>query len=332
MSVWVDVVARARGLRTHRLAPASLHALRRAPDLAALGRALRQTGFPVDEGERRAPALDLAVRRRAASELRILVRWCGPRAAELPVIFEDEDRRSLRALLRGSLQRAPTDARLAGLVPTPTLPERALSELAEAPSPAAVAALLTIWGHPFAPGLRLAAGAAAPDPLALDIALDRAWAARARAGAKRGGPELTRFVADAVDLANAGTALVMAGSPRPRVTEQFLEGGRHLDRARYVELLAKSRATATGLLAATFAETPYAPVFRAAPLHGLDEAILTARVAVQRAAARRAPLGPAPVLWYALELRAETVAVSRIIWGVALGAPSEILAPAGAAG
>ena len=81
-----------------------------------------------------------------------------------------------------------------------------------------------------------------------------------------------------------------------------------------------------------FAETPYAAVFRAAPLRGLDEAILTARVAAQRAAARRAPLGPAPVLWYALELRAETVALSRIIWGLALGAPPEALAPAGVSG
>ena len=211
MTIWVDVVARARGLRTHRIRPARLTTLRAVADLRELGGELAREGFAVAEGEQRPEALELAVRRRAAAELRVLARWCGSRAALLPVIFEDEDRRSLRAILRGSLQRQSPESRLHGLVPTPTLPERALREAAAAATPGAVATLLTLWNHPFAAGLRAPASAVAPDPLALDLALDHAWAARAVSGASRGGPEVSRFVGDAIDLMNAATVLARTG-------------------------------------------------------------------------------------------------------------------------
>lgn len=336
MTLWVDVVARARGLRTHRLRPATFNALRAAPDLRALARALAQAGFPVEEGEHRIPGLDLAVRRRAASELRILARWCGERAAELPVIFEDEDRRSLRAVIRGALQHQPAEVRLRGLVPTPTLPERALSELAGAPTPAGVATLLTVWNHPFGAALRKPAAATAPDPLTLDLALDRAWAARAVDGARHGGKELVLFVADAIDLANGATALSLAGTPPTapmaataataattpaRAADLYLEGGLRLARTAFTALLARNRAAVSQVLSDLFHGTPYAALFRRAPLRGLEDALLLARLDAQRQAARRAPLGVAPILWYALELRAESTALSRLIWALALGAP-----------
>ena len=322
MTLWVDVAARARGLRTHRLAPGALAGLARAPDLATLGRQLRLAGFPVDEGERRAEALEQAARRRAAAELALLARWCGPRAAVLAVIFEDEDRRSLRALLRGALQHAPAAARLAGLVPTPTLPERALAELAAVRDPAAARALLSVWAHPFARALRAALASATPDPIEIELALDRAWASRAVAGARGAGPEVARLVADALDLTNAVTVLALAGRAPRRAGEQLLEGGTRLDRVTYSALLARDRAAAARALADLFSGTQYAAVFRRAPVPGLEDAVLAARLAAARAAARRAPLSPAPALWYALELRAETTAVSRAVWRLALGAPA----------
>lgn len=321
MTVWVDVVARARGLRTHRLPPGQLTALRRAADLKELGAALARAGFPVEEGEHRPDALELAVRRRAAAELRVLARRCGNRAAVLPVIFEDEDRRSLRAILRGSLQHQGPDARLRGLVPTPTLPERALAEAAAAPTPGAVAALLTIWNHPFAAGLRLPASAAAPDPLALDLALDRAWAARAMNGASRGGSELARFVGDAIDLMNAATVLARTGMAPARAPELYLDGGPRITRTAFSALLTRDRTVALPALADLFGGTTYGPVLRRAGARGVEEALLAARLEVERRAALRAPLSIAPALWYALELRSESLALSRIIWGLALGAP-----------
>jgi hypothetical protein len=42
--------------------------------------------------------------------------------------------------------------------------------------------------------------------------------------------------------------------------------------------------------------------------------------------ARRDPLGSAPLLAFALALRAQTVDLQRVIWGVALGAPAALVA------
>lgn len=322
MTLWVDVVARARGLRTHRLAPPVVATLRGDTDLSSLGRHLGQAGFTIVEGERRPAALDLAIRRRAAAELKTIARWCGKRAAELPVILEDEDRRSLRALLRGALQHQPAEGRLRGLVPTPTLPERALAELATRATPAEIATLLMVWDHPFAKALEAACAASAPDPLALDLALDRAWASRAVAGAGRGGVQLQWFVADAIDLVNATTALALAEAPAARAPELFLEGGHRVSRTAFTTLLARNRPAVAEALADLYRATPYGPVFRRGVLRGLDDALLDARTQVQCRVARSAPLGVAPVLWFALELRRESTILSRMVWALALGAPA----------
>jgi vacuolar-type H+-ATPase subunit C/Vma6 len=329
VTVWVDVIARARGLRTHRLGPAALDALAREPDLAALGRALRQAGFPVEEGEHRAAALDLAIRRRAAAELRILARWCGPRAAALTIVFDEEDRRSLRALIRGAIQGAPSDTRLAGLVPTPTLPERALVELAEAPGPGAVVTLLAVWNHPFASALRGAATATVPDPLRFDNALNREWARRAIAGARRGGSDLRSLVSETIDIENAMTAVAVAGASTSLVGPQFLNGGRRVDLATYASAAHNTRAAALRLFEEVFAGTGYESGFRPVTDTALDDRLLSAHVRTLRAAARRTPLGPALVLWYAWELRAETIALSRTVWGIALEAPPEMIVERG---
>ena len=89
----------------------------------------------------------------------------------------------------------------------------------------------------------------------------------------------------------------------------------------FAALLGRTRAAASQTLGDLFRETPYAAVFRRAPLRGLEDALLAARLEAERQAARRAPLGVAPVLWYALELRVESTALSRLIWALALGAP-----------
>jgi hypothetical protein len=43
---------------------------------------------------------------------------------------------------------------------------------------------------------------------------------------------------------------------------------------------------------------------------------------------RLAPLGPGPVLWFALRLRAQVVDLQRIVWGAVLSAPRADLAAA----
>ena len=53
--------------------------------------------------------------------------------------------------------------------------------------------------------------------------------------------------------------------------------------------------------------------------------MLRARIRQLTRVTRTAPLGPAPLLAYALRLRAEMVDVQRIIWGRALGVSPDAL-------
>lgn len=321
---WGDLNARARGLATHLLDRAALEGLARAPDAAALAEALRASGFPVPDGGGGAtpPALDLAVRRATAARLRLLAWWCGARVAPLTVIFEDEDRRSLRALLRGTVQGAAPELRLSGVIPTPSFPERALQELARQTTPGAVAALLVTWRHPYGPALLPEAAGAHPDLLRLEHLLNRCFAARALAAAPRG--PLADFVRDTIDLENGLAAIVVAGQGREAAPDEaFLAGGRALTRAAFRR--AAAAADAPGA-ARRVAETMGAPFRRFADDPGaIEAAVLRQRIRALTRAARLEPLGPAPLLAYVLRLRGEVLDLRRLIWGTALGAPEAAL-------
>jgi hypothetical protein len=58
---------------------------------------------------------------------------------------------------------------------------------------------------------------------------------------------------------------------------------------------------------------------------GPERAVLAALILDLRDEMRREPLGPAPVLRYALMLRAQTLDLRRIIWGLSLGVPGALL-------
>ena len=326
MTRWEDLDARARGLGGHLLTAAELRRLSRAPELQSLADEMRRLGLPVGGETVSQPAeLELAVRRWAAAALATLARWAGPRTATLAIVYEDEDRKSLRALLRGTLGGAPVDARLSGLIPTLSLSERALEELARQVSVSAAVTLLQVWGNPYGAALAAVARAAEPDPFAIDMALDRTFAARALAGARQGGPELVAFVRESVDLANAVTALVLAAAGRDVVPkEAFLPGGACVSIVTFEEAAAAAGPGVAGArLARAFAPSPLASAFRdlAADPDRLEDAILHQRVRTEQRRVRLSPLGPAPVLWFALRLRACVVDLQRVIWGAALAAP-----------
>ncbi len=325
-TAWGDLDARARGLATHLLPRLQLESLTAAPDLSALAEALRRAAVPIEEDVASAAGLELAVRRAAGAELRVLERWVGARAAVLAVVFEDEDRRSLRALVRGAAQHAAPEARVSGVIPTPALPERALEELSRQPSVAALAALLAAWNSPYAPALRSAAAAAQPDLLRVELAVNQAFAARALAAARRGrSPELVAYVREMIDLENAAAALVLAGQGKDIVPKQmFLSGGARLDIGAFERAVASGDPVAAAqLIGAALAPAAVARAFRGdvAELAGMEATVLRLRIVALHAARRRAPLGPAPVLEYALRLRAQVLDLRRIIWGVALAAP-----------
>jgi len=327
---WDDVNARARGLSTHLLGRAQLAALSTAPDLPALAARLRDIGLTVPEtAEPTAAELELAVRRRAAAALAILGHWTARRPELVAVLFDEEDRRSVRALLRGAVERAPAELRIAGLVPTPALPERALEELARAPTPAAVAALLIAWQHPYGPPLAARARSPQPDLYALELSLGRAAAARLTAVARRVGGLLAAFIHETIDLENALGAVALASVPTEvAARDAFLAGGRALSLAAFERSVAtRDPALAADAVAKAFGGGAVAAALRRHrdELAALADAVLRIRIAALEQLARLAPLGPAPLLAFALSLRAQTVDLHRVIWGVALGAPPALV-------
>jgi vacuolar-type H+-ATPase subunit C/Vma6 len=326
---WEDLDARARGLATHLLAPSALAALAEARGLAAVGDALRGAGYPVQEGERSPEALELAVRRVAAGRFRVLGRWSGPRTRALAILFEDEDRRSLAAVLRGAVQGASAEARLEGLIPTVTLPERALHELARQERPGAIASLLVAWGNPYGSALLPAASAAHPDLLRLELLLNATFAERATRAA-RGTGLLAAYVREVIDIENAWTALALASDGRDVAPkEAFLRGGERITLAVFERAARAASVPEAGHeLAHGFAGSALAPPFErhADDPAVLEDAVLRRRIGELVHVMRTEPLSPAPLLAYALRVRAEVVNLRRIIWGVALGTPPTLLA------
>jgi vacuolar-type H+-ATPase subunit C/Vma6 len=326
--LWDDLNARARGLGTHLLSRLQLEGLAREPDLPSLRDGLRRFGIATGEsGATVIPEdLELAIRRWAAACLRTLARWAGPRAAALPTVFEDEDRRSLRAILRGAVHGSPAERRLAGLVPTPALPERALQELARAPTAAVVATLLAAWRHPYAAPLAPAIRTTQPDLFALELGLARAFADRAVHAARRAGdPGLLRFARETIDLENALSAVVLTVEGKDVVPKDvFLPGGDRISIVAFEEAIALGEPGAAGArLAVALGESPIATALRQAARDpaSLEDDLLRARLHLLARRVRQAPLGALPVLWFGLRLHAQVVDLRRIVWAVTLGAP-----------
>ncbi|MEZ5316747.1 MAG: V-type ATPase subunit [Vicinamibacterales bacterium] len=328
MATELALVVRAAGVRAHLLTRPALDALAAAPDPGALARALRAHGPDVDPipDPPDAIAIDRAAGATTARHLRTLARWDGSRPGALDVFAADEDRRALRALLRGATQGAPAGERLAGLVPTRTLPARALDALARLPSPAAVAAELVLLGHPDAARLRPLVREARPDLLVLDVALLAGFVARAAAAVRRD-PVLATFVASLVDAVNAANALLIAaGGGRASVDPAplFAAGGRWLRREAFVAVAgASSIDAAASAVRVALAGTPLGglvPVGAADPgdLHGRFLSLTAHRLTRE---ARRDPLGTAALLGTLVRLAIQRRDLRTLAWGAALGVP-----------
>jgi vacuolar-type H+-ATPase subunit C/Vma6 len=281
--------------------------------------------LPVEPGEASSLGLELAFRRVTARNLRLIARWLGPRTDLLRILFEDEDRRSIRALVRGAAAGVAAESRLAGLIPTPSLPERLLEELARQPRVRDLAALLVLWGHPYGPPLQAAAGTGTPDLFRLECVLNQTFARRATKGARGGGQALRAYVEETLDLENLRSALMLVVNELEQSADAvFLPGGRRITIDRFrAAVKAGSFPAAASLLAEGFGVSEVARLVRrlaTAPLD-LEAALLLYRIRSLRDQARRDPLGPAPLLWYLLRLRAQIVNLSFLQWGAALGLP-----------
>jgi vacuolar-type H+-ATPase subunit C/Vma6 len=319
---WDDVNARARGLSTRLLGRRRLEALAALPGLAELGTELDRAGYPEAALARAAgaPALERSVRLHALFTMRLLARWCGARSRFLLAIFEDEDRRSLRALVRGALARVSAERRLTGLVPTPALPERALVELARLKTVAEIAGTLAVWKNPYGPAIGSRAGRGPADLFRIEIEINRLFAARAVAAARRADRELLRFAEESIDLENLAAVLALrreALDVEPE--ESFLEGGGSLDRTTFVDAI---RSEASTSLARALAGTPFVRRLSDAfeDPSAFELAIVRLRLGALMARARREPLSAAPLLAFLYRLRAQTLDLGHLIWTLSLGA------------
>lgn len=326
MTDFVAVGARARGLRAHLFTRAELEKLAAEDSLAkALGRSGKLVATLSDAAA--TAEFEHAVRQTAQRHLATLSRWEG--AAPLVEVFAaEQDRRSLRALVRGAQQAAPAERRLAGLMPTPTLPERLLTELARLPTPAEVVSHLVSVNHPDAGRLfELTHQKAQPDLFAIDLALVQGFGARSRRAT--GDEPLRRFIAHRLDVSNVQAAVMLESAREVEPERCFVEGGAVLTREAFVELArARSSAEAGVILRRVLSGTPLSKLSE-----GLVDGVTLERAGFsllldeQRRAAREQPLSSAPAMAFLLLLDAMLRDLRRIVWGLALGAPPGLIRP-----
>jgi len=325
----IALVARARGVGRHLLARETLETLAEADDLPAFADDLSRLGAPIDPI--REPldvfAIERAVGHTAGRHLRTLRRWQERTPGALDVFDADQDRRSLRALLRGAVQGAPAEARLEGRRPTPSLPQLALTGLAHQASPADVVRQLVLLAHPDARRLLPLVQKSQPDLLAVDVALLFGFAERATRAAAGGDETLREFVSTLIDIGNAQNALLMSSGPRdidPAGT--FVRGGRWLSASAFVSAAgAGSQQEALTRLATAFANSPLASLpLVAGDVAHLDRAFFTAALERLARAARLDPLSTAPLLRVLLLIEAQSRDLRALAWGAALGTPASL--------
>ena len=329
MTPWIDLVARARGLSTELLGRDRLRALAECADLAAFAALLREMSYAVPAEHDRDPVqLDRFARRIAGERLRVLSRWADHRVPLLAPLLEDEDRRSLRAIIRGVLGATPVELRTSGLIPTPALPVAALDELACQASVAAVATMLTAWGSEYGSAIAREADRQHPDAFALQTAIDRVFFTHAARAARKVGEPLRRHVRLMIDLENAWTALAGAAGQLERDAESlFIDGGQSVTRERFAAMVgAKAPSPALAMLLETTSDDLLSrSLTTRQPWWNAEDGALGALLLHYRESARLRPLAADIVILCLLRIRAEVRDLARIVWGIVLDVPRDQL-------
>jgi vacuolar-type H+-ATPase subunit C/Vma6 len=328
---YASVDARARGLAQHLCSREELERWAALADPPALGRALAaggQLAAPLPAAARAAD-IEQAERRTLADFLSRLARWAGTDNPVLEAFHAEQDRRSLRALLRGAVEGAAAEARLAGLLPTPQLPEAALAELAQARSPREIAARLFMLGHAQAETLLALTAGPRVDLLEVELALARALAARWRRAAARGDEALRERLGMRIDLENAQAAMQLAGSPSElEAPALFIAGGKALARPAFLAAAgAGSCSEAAASLAGALSRTALGRMVAGAaddPAR-LEADALVHAIAALRRRGRIEPLGSAPLQLFLARLAAHSADIRRLAWGLELGVPAAAL-------
>jgi vacuolar-type H+-ATPase subunit C/Vma6 len=303
-----------------------LERLARSSGSGVLARALEAVGYwpaPKEDAVAHSTAevVDAAIEHETSRRLALLGRWLAERRALFAGVFEEDERRALRIHLRrlatGDAHRPAQHAWGTGF----GLSRRARDEFERAGDIAAFVSALRRIRSPYAEPLRAALRSRGEDLLALEMALDRAFAGRALRAAERLGGHLLSWVMDGIDLENAWGAAVGQ-------VDGFVDGGLRLSRERHATIVGESNGRMRRRqLARVFARSALSTVFDdpEVPLAALETRAVRARITAERRAARVDPIGPSPVLEFVMRLRAERADLRRINWGIAQGVPTEAI-------
>ena len=324
MTMWTDVISRVRGISSRLLGRAELERLATSRDLASVAEELAASAYAPAVDREHGPcaaSIERGTRRIAGDRLTTIANWAGDRAPLLSPIFEDEDRRNLRALSRSIAAQIPVEQRLAGLLPTPALPSPALEQLALATRLRDFAATLTSWGNTYGRVILAESLRPQPDLFLLQLAIDREYASRTQDSALHAGEPLRGYVKLQIDVENARTALAASsGMLEHDPSTLFIAGGDAITPELFHSLATSPENEARARLSRVVAGTVLAPIAPQGRDDG-DAALLTALLRDLHRTVRVDPVSLSVVLEYVLRLRAELQDLSRIIWGIAMQLP-----------
>lgn len=176
---------------------------------------------------------------------------------------------NLKVILRGKQSGKTPEEIKAGLVGG-TLKEPIINAMLQAPDAPSVAQVLQVPGHPLAKALRNAV-ASNPEPLALEVALDREFFAASFEKAKKLRQSHTAaYFALEVDATNLTTAfkLQALGATQLNPDNYFVPGGKNLSRAVFSRIAAGDLTAIDALNG-----TPLAPAAGARTLGELERAL-----------------------------------------------------------
>jgi vacuolar-type H+-ATPase subunit C/Vma6 len=326
----IGLVARAKGLASRLVPRQTLETLAAVDKLDAFVQSVTRLGMAIEPIGDSADVffVEQAIARTASRHLWTLYRWQESAPGVLDVFAAHQDRRSLRALLRGAAAGAPPEVRVRGLVPTPLLPVRSLTELARQPSPSAVVQQLFLLAHPDAPRLLPLVQTSHINLLAIDTTLLAGFADGARRVASRADEPLREFVGMLIDAGNAENALLIAGEPVDvdRST-LFVLGGRWLSLDAFLAVArAASLQHAVAALTGAIGRSPLAlPIPGiATDLADVDRAFVVAILRWLARASRLDPLSSAPLLRLLLLVEAQSRDLRALAWGATLGTPPSL--------
>ena len=304
------IAARARGLTTTIVSEDALASIDRARDASELAAALARADLHVT-GSLSADAIDRIASGRIARDLAVLARWSD---AIAPLEL-DEDRRSLRVLVRGLASGAQTASRLSATIATARLPARELAKLADLPSIEQLAPALARLRHPLAPALD---GARSPlDSLTLELRLMRRFAGLAQSR----DDALRTYLAQLIDAENAGAALLLAARGAGiDLDRAFVPGGSRIGRDVFTAASASSIDASRARLAEALAGSPLAGALFQPAAAALEDAALAWQLQTQSRLRRTDPLGLAAAIHAVLLRRNEARHLRRAAWRIAMGA------------